>query len=200
LRDGGGGLNEPLLSDAELRELGLRGAGWGTAVHRSVEIFGPEHLRLGSRVRVDCFSVITAGPGSVTIGDRAHLGVGTCLLGTAGISIGSFVSLSPRVSVFSTSDDFSDGYLAGPTVPFAYRRVDAEQVEIGSFAVVGAGSVVLPGSRIGRGASVGALSLVNGDVREGDIVAGVPARVIGKRNLARLNALDRRLQAELKGS
>jgi acetyltransferase-like isoleucine patch superfamily enzyme len=54
-------------------------------------------------------------------------------------------------------------------------------VVIGDDVLIGAGAVVLPGSRIGRGAVVGAGSVVSGTVPEYAIVAGVPARIIGYR-------------------
>jgi acetyltransferase-like isoleucine patch superfamily enzyme len=47
--------------------------------------------------------------------------------------------------------------------------------------LVGAGSVILPATKIGRGAVIGAGSIVNGDIPEYAIVAGAPAKVIGYR-------------------
>ena len=48
-----------------------------------------------------------------------------------------------------------------------------DDVELGAYAQV------LGGVRVGRGATVGALSLVLNDVPEGATVVGVPARVVG---------------------
>ncbi|WP_135822620.1 acyltransferase [Halostella litorea] len=50
------------------------------------------------------------------------------------------------------------------------------EVVVGERAMIGAGAVVLPGVRIGEGASVAANSLVTEDVPPGETVAGVPAR------------------------
>jgi dTDP-4-amino-4,6-dideoxy-D-glucose acyltransferase len=195
LCDGGGRLSSPLLSEAELNDLGVQ-FGSNVRVHRSVEIFGGEHISIGRDTRIDCFAVITAGPAEVSIGEGVHLGIGCSLLGTAGITIGDFTSLSPRVSVLSTSDDFRGPHLAGPTVPPSYRQVHSEKVEIGPLAVIGAGSVVLPGSRVGRGASVGALSLVKSSIEPGVVAAGIPARIIATRDLAELEELERHLRLE----
>ncbi len=45
---------------------------------------------------------------------------------------------------------------------------------------MGGGSVLLPGVTIGQNAFVGAGAVVTKDVRDGVIVAGNPARVVGK--------------------
>jgi tetrahydrodipicolinate N-acetyltransferase len=47
--------------------------------------------------------------------------------------------------------------------------------------LIGANSVILPGSHLHKGSVVGAGSVVQGAVDEYAIVAGTPARVIGSR-------------------
>ena len=46
------------------------------------------------------------------------------------------------------------------------------------------GAIILPGVTIGPNAIVGAGSVVSRDVKEGDIVAGVPARPVGRLDLS----------------
>lgn len=53
-------------------------------------------------------------------------------------------------------------------------------VVIGKNVMIGANSTILPGVEIGDGAVVGAQSLVNRDVPPGALVAGVPARPVGR--------------------
>jgi galactoside O-acetyltransferase len=55
-------------------------------------------------------------------------------------------------------------------------------VVVRKHAVVGAGSIILPGVTIGLAASVGALTLVKKDVPDFEIVAGNPMRTLGKRD------------------
>jgi galactoside O-acetyltransferase len=180
------------LTGRELQSLGLAAVGDDVCIDESAQMFGAERLSIGSHVRIDCFTVITTGPEAVTIGDHVHLGVGVCLFGTAGIEIGDFASLSGRVAVYSTNDDFVGGHLSGPTVPADLRNVSAASVIVGSHVIVGAGSVILPGVRLGRGAAVGALSLVKRDLADGELAGGVPARTLGQRNLERLGRLESR--------
>ena len=56
------------------------------------------------------------------------------------------------------------------------------EVVIGRGAVIGANSTILPGVRVGEGAVVSAMSLVNRDVPPGAFVGGVPARPLGRAN------------------
>ena len=56
-------------------------------------------------------------------------------------------------------------------------------IQIGDDVWLGYGTIVLDGVHIGKGAVVGAGSVVNQDVPAGTIAAGVPARVIKTRNV-----------------
>jgi acetyltransferase-like isoleucine patch superfamily enzyme len=165
-------------------------------MHPSVEIFGEEHVVVGSPVRIDAFALITAGPGTVRIGDHVHISAGAYVFGTAGATLGDFVNLSARSVLMTASDDFGDGSLVGPMVPDAFRNVRRAPIHLESHVVIGVGSVVLPGVTIGRGATVGALSVVKHDVPDLAMVAGVPARRIGRRDGDRLLALERRLRED----
>jgi maltose O-acetyltransferase len=60
--------------------------------------------------------------------------------------------------------------------PFA--PIKAGPIRIEADAWIGAGAVILPGVTIGRGAVVGALSVVARDVEPFHVVAGQPARTI----------------------
>ncbi|MHC4739766.1 MAG: acyltransferase [Planctomycetota bacterium] len=69
-------------------------------------------------------------------------------------------------------------------------------VRIGPFAFIGTNSVLMPGADIGRGALVGAGSVVRGKVPPWTIVAGSPAKPIGDsrkflcKNLKRIGRFD----------
>ncbi|PSP96260.1 acetyltransferase [Halobacteriales archaeon QS_5_70_17] len=63
---------------------------------------------------------------------------------------------------------------------FLQEEYRTGEVVVGERAMVGAGTIVLPGVRIGAGARVAANSLVTEDVPPGKTVAGVPAREVSR--------------------
>ncbi len=87
------------------------------------------------------------------------------------ITIGDRASFAPRVTLVTSSHP-NDSRIR----PFA--PVKQAPIVIEADAWLGAGVVVLPGVRIGRGAVVGSNSVVTGDVPPLHVVAGQPARTI----------------------
>ena len=63
------------------------------------------------------------------------------------------------------------------------KKKDKNKVTtIGNNVVIGAGTVILNNVRIGNGAVIGANSVVTKDVKDNEVVAGNPAKVIKKVN------------------
>ncbi len=85
--------------------------------------------------------------------------------------LGDRVSIAPRVTIVLSSHP-NDSRIR-PVAP-----VKRAPVVIEADVWLGAGVVVLPGVRIGRGAIVGANSVVTQDVAPLHVVAGQPARTI----------------------
>jgi galactoside O-acetyltransferase len=98
-----------------------------------------------------------------------------------------FSGLSQGVKIYTHSDDYSGESLTNPTVPRAFLSLQGGAVSIGRHAIIGAGSVILPGADIGEGTAVGALSLVTKPLEPWGIYAGVPARRLKDRSRALLN-------------
>jgi dTDP-4-amino-4,6-dideoxy-D-glucose acyltransferase len=163
------------------------------AIDPTARVIGAGRVSLGSNVRIDAFVVLSAGAGGIAIGDYVHIGAHCFLAGEAPIRIEDFTGVSGRVSIYSSSDDFSGESLMGPTVPPELRQVTSAPVTLKKHAHIGAGSIVLPGVTVGEGAGVGAMSLVKDDVGPFEMVAGVPARRIGTRARTALE-LERKLR------
>lgn len=181
----------------ELATLGLRSYGEHVLISRNASLHNANAIEIGSHVRIDDFCVLSAGKGGISIGNFVHVAVYSSMIGAGRISLGDYSCLSGRVSIYSSNDDYSGAHLTNPMVPDRYRSVNAADVFVGRHALIGAGSVVLPGVTIGEGVSVGALSLVRNDCEPFGIYAGAPARWIKARD-RRVIDLESLHQAELK--
>ncbi len=126
---------------------------------------GVVSLQRGVRVVVDA--------GRLSIGHGTNVnGVGTKLLCAAGITIGEFCTFSWDVQVLD--NDFHAITVDG------VEQASAAPVVIGDRVWVGTRAVVLKGVTIGDGAVVAAGAVVTKDVPAGAVVAGIPAKVVGR--------------------
>jgi acetyltransferase-like isoleucine patch superfamily enzyme len=105
------------------------------------------------------------------IGENSTIGLRCLLDARAGLWIGDNVTFASDVHVIGGGHDINHPDFLPVPVP----TVIQDYVWIASRAMI------LP-SFIGRGAVVAAQSLVTKDIGECEVVGGVPAKVIGKRN------------------
>jgi galactoside O-acetyltransferase len=169
------------------REDDLRGLGWSVGrnvmVAKNCTIVGT--LEIGDNVRIDGFTTI--GSGRLTLGSNIHIG-GYCFIAPgAGVTLEDFSGLSQRVSIYSTSDDYSGEALTNPTVPAEFTNVRSAPVILRRHVIVGSGSVILPGVEIGEGSAVGALALVTRSLEPWGLYGGQPARLLRRRSMALLD-------------
>jgi acetyltransferase-like isoleucine patch superfamily enzyme len=142
-----------------------------------VLIFHPERVHLGRNVYVGHRTILKGYyQNDMRIGDETWIGQMCFFHSAGGISIGARVGIGPGVMIL-TSEHQELGRAVAPLL----AQVDLAPVVIEDEANLGVGSVVLPGVRIGRGARVGAGSVVTADVAAYAIVAGVPARLLRER-------------------
>ena len=132
-------------------------------------------LRAGKNGKIRDFTILFGGPKKpVTIGDDFFIGTHCYINGVAGLTMGSRVTIAHGAMLFTDS---------GPnTSPLLQKRfpIVANPIVIGDDVWIGAGAMILPGVTIGSRCVVGAGSVVKDNVEDGMIVAGSPAKVIGK--------------------
>ncbi len=180
-------------SPEELAALGLAAYGEDVRISRKASLYGVEHIRLGSHVRIDDFCLLS---GHIQLGNYIHLAVGALLFaGEAGIVMEDYTTLSSRCAVYALSDDYSGAAMTNPTVPELYTAVTQQPVHIGRHVIVGTGSTILPGVTLGEGCAVGAMSLLNHSTEPWGIYIGIPARRIMERSRDLL-ALCAKLESE----
>jgi acetyltransferase-like isoleucine patch superfamily enzyme len=158
---------------------------------------GQRATRIGRDAIVRGGSVIYAG---TVIGDRFQSGHGSlirennmigdnCSVGTnAVLEPGNRIGSGSRIhsGCFLEHTELGENVFLGPNVVFTddphpacpryLECVLGAKVE--ADVSIGANSTILPGLRIGRGAVVGAGSVVTKDVEPGIVVAGNPARIV----------------------
>lgn len=173
--------------------MGFARIGTDVRISKKASIYNPGRISIGSHVRIDDFCVLSAGDGGIEIGDYVHVAVFCLLIGAGKITVREFSNFSSRVSIYSSNDDYSGQHLTNPMVPGQFTGVTRKDVIIDRHAIIGSGSVVLPGVHLEEGTAVGALSLVKQTCKTFGIYAGVPARRIGerKRDLLDLERLFR---------
>jgi len=108
----------------------------------------------------------------IELGSRVVINHGSVLDGRHyGIVIGDDVSIGPEAAILTLGHD-------PRSTDFANR---GGPVRIERHAWVAYRAIILPGVTVGEGAVVGAGSVVTKDVPPFAIVAGVPARIVGRR-------------------
>jgi dTDP-4-amino-4,6-dideoxy-D-glucose acyltransferase len=173
--------------------------GTNVQIESTALLIEPQNIHIGSNVRIDAGCILSAGVG-IRIGNRVHIGAATHVFASgAALTVDDFCGVSSRVSFFTSNDDYSSGHMANPMVPMHYRKVRTGEIMLGRHVVIGCGSIIMPGVKLGFGASIGALSFVNKAVPALAIVSGNPARVIGHRDGNQLATLEKKLIREQDG-
>ena len=168
-------------SESELSSLGFKSIGSNVKLSKKASIYKSQNISLGDNVRIDDFCVLSAGDGGIEIGRNVHVAVYTSLIGAGKIVVSDYCNISSRVSIYSSSDDFTGAFMSNPTVPCEYTNVYSASVTLHEHVLIGSGSIILPGITLGKGVAVGALSLVKNDMPEFVICAGQPAKIIKNR-------------------
>jgi acetyltransferase-like isoleucine patch superfamily enzyme len=115
--------------------------------------------------------VVIYAPERLELGDQVDIGEFTHIRANGGVRIGSRVLLAAHVVIASR---------AHPTELPRWGITKDAPIVIGDDVWIGASAVVLPGVTIGEGAIVAAGAVVTHSVDPFTIVAGVPAKEIGK--------------------
>lgn len=170
-----------IYTDEELQSLGFKSIGSNVRISKKASFYGIDKIEIGNNVRIDDFCVLSAGEGGISLGSYIHIAVYSSLIGAGRIILKDFCNISSRVSIYSSNDDYSGEYMTNPMVPDEFTNVSHQDVTIDKHAIIGSGSVILPGIVLGKGAVVGALSLVKKNVEQFHMVVGSPAKFIRKR-------------------
>ena len=167
----------------------LKKCGKNVIIGKTVRIRYPELVEIGDDVIIDDFTYIST---ALKLDSNVHIASGCKIIGgrEAVVKFGQYSTLAPNVVVAAGSDDYLAG-IATPMIPLDYKgRVEVTEISFGKHCIVGANSTVLPGAQFNDGSSVGAQSLVKGELSSWVLYAGVPARPIKERNKEQILLLE----------
>ena len=168
-------------SEGKLKQLGFKSIGKNVLISKKASFYGINRIQIGDNVRIDDFCFFSAGEGGIYLGNYIHISPFCSLVGKGRITLDDFSGLSSRVSIYSSSDDYSGKSLTNPTVPDKYKNVNHADVHLQKHVIVGAGSIILPGIVIGACSAIGALSFVTKNIGPNLIASGNPIKIIKKR-------------------
>ena len=136
-------------------------------------------MRFGDRMRLDGTTVrlefVCFEGAELSIGAGTYINYGTNISARRSMKIGENCNIGQYCIIMDADYHSLDDH-SRPDTP--------EPVEIGNDVWLGARVIVLKGSKIGDGATIGANSVVRGTIPSGAIAAGNPARVIRMRDAA----------------
>jgi maltose O-acetyltransferase len=116
-------------------------------------------------------------PENISIGEDSIVGEGAVLDGRDLLTIGSHVAIASDVMIYN-----AEHAVNSPT----FHAV-TDKVLIHDYVFIGPRAIILPGVTLGKGSVVAAGAVVTKSVEEFAIVGGVPAKVIGKRDVTELS-------------
>lgn len=111
---------------------------------------------------------------NIQIGNHVYLAYGCHLMAIDTISINDDVLFGPYCVISSGNHRYQNG-------SFRFTEPESRPICIDSGCWIGAQAVITAGCSLGKGCLIGAGAVVTGDLPEGVLAGGIPARVI--RNL-----------------
>jgi acetyltransferase-like isoleucine patch superfamily enzyme len=155
--------------------------GRGTILQPPVRIWGEHRISLGDDVWVGpgCWLQVVGDPRSqggvaISIGSGTNFAGNGVVSAAASITIGDDVLFARGIYVSDHSHAFGDAET--PVIDQGIDKVAPVVIEDGAW--LGENVVVCPGVRIGRGAVVGANSVVVRDIPARSVAVGAPATVV----------------------
>jgi acetyltransferase-like isoleucine patch superfamily enzyme len=153
-----------------------RTAGHALQIGPGVVVKHPETIELGDAVFIGAQSMIQGRfDGTCRIGNHVWIGPQS-YFDARNLILDDYVGWGPGAKVLGSS------HTGDPIdVPIIATELSIKPVVIGYGADIGTNATILPGVHIGAHSMIGAGAVVNVDVPEYAVAAGVPARVIRHR-------------------
>ena len=179
------------LNKNQLKRIGFFKIGKGCKISNKISCYDLKGS-LGDNVRIDDYVCLK---GKISLKSNVHIARGCTLSGgNKGIFVDSYTNLSNYVQVFSMSDDYIMPFIPGGTLSNANRnkfaKIHNKKVYIGKAVLVGAFSVVLPGSILNNFSSTAAYSVIYKTIKEGFYHSNLYKKIsLKRRNLKQMKMM-----------
>lgn len=151
---------------------------WRNRILRRLAIWSPRfeglYRRIGKPKGMEWAEMRRRRGDFYSMGENCSLDPHALILGAPLIRFGNNVRLA-TCAIFC-----HDGSVNMINRAYGLRLDNVGKVDIRDNVYIGWGAIILPGVTIGPNAIVSAGSVVRSDVAEGDIVAGIPAKRVGR--------------------
>ncbi len=145
-------------------------------------------IRIGKHTHVLGFLKVFQTGGTIRIGDGCYIGERSMIFSMSSVIIGDRVIIAHNVTILDSAlhslsakgRSAQIDSVITPDEESSLRDIPAQPVIIENDAWIACNVTILKGVRIGRGAIVGANSVVASDVPDFCIAAGNPARVVSQ--------------------
>ena len=141
------------------------------------ESFGKGNIIIGDNTKILKFSQILCYGGSIKIGNNCSINQFCVVYGHGGLIIGNNVRIATHVIIIPANHKFDR-----IDIPIMDQGETRKGIIVEDDVWIGAGAIILDGVRISKGSIIAAGAVVTHNVPKYHIVAGVPAKVLKKRN------------------
>jgi acetyltransferase-like isoleucine patch superfamily enzyme len=144
-----------------------------------------ERIRIGGNSWIKGYLLVFNHGGQITIGEHCFIGSDSKIWSACNIHIGNRVLISHNVNIHDSNSHPTDAqkrhldylHIRSKGLPLE-NDLNEKAIIIEDDVWIGFNSIILKGVKIGKGAIIGAGSLIAKDVESYTIVAGNPAVVI----------------------
>ena len=143
-----------------------------------------DSITIGKQSNIEGLLLVYAYGGNIKIGDYCSLSPNSRIISTKNISIGNRVLIAHNVNIIDNNShpineelrhkDFVESY----TIGMQPHDLNAASIIIEDDVWIGHNSTILKGVKIGKGAIIGACSLVTKDIEAWSVNVGNPLRII----------------------
>jgi len=148
-------------------------------IHKTAIISGKkENLFIEYNTQIWEYVIIRISDNKISIGENTQIGPFSVIFGGGGVKIGDNVMVAPHCVIASGNHNYKQ---TNKPMRFA-DNITKGPITIEDDVWIGVNCTITDGVTIGKGAVVGANSLVNKNIAPYDIVGGVPIKKISNRN------------------